>query len=162
MDNPLLSRAAYEQFLYALPTRYPVIQRSTLIYIPSDPFFGHVKGLLLFDTQLVLCVLEHLSFLGHGEIEGYGYEVSRSQMTQDELVQFSASAYCGTVYGDKEKLYWYDSFAHTHIPALASTHPHHKHIPPDIKHNRVPAPDLSFTRPNLPFLIAEVENLLQL
>ncbi len=68
--NPLHSREAYEQFLYALPMHYPVIQRSTLVYISSDPFFGHVKGLLLFDTQLVLCVLEHLSFLGHGEIEG--------------------------------------------------------------------------------------------
>ena len=35
--------------------------------------------------------------------------------------------------------------------------PHHKHVPPDIKHHRVPAPDLSFTRPNLPFLIKEIE-----
>ncbi len=37
------------------------------------------------------------------------------------------------------------------------THPHHKHILPDIKHHRIPAPDLSFTRPNLPFLIQEIE-----
>jgi hypothetical protein len=28
---------------------------------------------------------------------------------------------------------------------------------PDIKHHRVPAPELSFTRPNLPFLIEEIE-----
>ncbi len=81
--NPLRNRAAYEQFLYALPMRYPIIQRSILVYIPSDPFFGYVKGLLLFDEQLVLCVLEHLSFLGQGEIEGYGHEVSHSQMTHD-------------------------------------------------------------------------------
>jgi hypothetical protein len=40
---------------------------------------------------------------------------------------------------------------------LASTHPHHKHIFPDIKHHRVPAPGLSFDRPNLPVLIAEIE-----
>ena len=26
----------------------------------------------------------------------------------------------------------------------------------DIKHNRKPAPDLSFTKPNLPFLIEEI------
>jgi len=32
-----------------------------------------------------------------------------------------------------------------------------KHVPPDIKHHRVPAPELSFTRPNLPVLIAEIE-----
>ena len=41
-----------------------------------------------------------------------------------------------------------------------STHPHHKHIPPDIKHNRIPAPGLSFDEPNLPFLIREVEGLI--
>lgn len=34
-----------------------------------------------------------------------------------------------------------------------------KHIPPDIKHHRVPAPDLSFTRLNLPALITEIEAL---
>lgn len=40
---------------------------------------------------------------------------------------------------------------------LAPTHPHHKHAPPDIKHNRVLAPGLSFTEANLPFLIEEIE-----
>lgn len=40
---------------------------------------------------------------------------------------------------------------------LASTHPHHKHIPPNIKRQRIPAPGLSFTHPNLPFLIGEIE-----
>ena len=52
---------------------------------------------------------------------------------------------------------WYDSFPHPNDPSLASTDPHHKHVPPNIKHHRVPAPDLSFTRPNLPFLIEEIE-----
>jgi hypothetical protein len=45
-------------------------------------------------------------------------------------------------------------------PALASTHPHHKHIPPDIKHNRIPAPNMNFTQPNLPALISDIENLI--
>jgi hypothetical protein len=40
---------------------------------------------------------------------------------------------------------------------VARTYPHHKHIPPNIKRNRIPAPDLSFTRLNLPFLIEEIE-----
>jgi hypothetical protein len=44
-------------------------------------------------------------------------------------------------------------------PSLAATDPHHKHILPDIKHHRVPAPDLPFTRPYLPFLIQEIEQL---
>jgi len=30
-------------------------------------------------------------------------------------------------------------------------HPHHKHISPDLKHHRIPAPNLSFAQPNLPF-----------
>jgi hypothetical protein len=58
-----------------------------------------------------------------------------------------------------DKLYWYDSQPHPTDSALASTHPHHKHIPPDIKHHRIPALGLSFTAPNLPFLIAEIESL---
>jgi len=41
------------------------------------------------------------------------------------------------------------------IPELASTFPHHRHDPPDIKHNRKPAPGISFQTPNLPTLIAD-------
>jgi hypothetical protein len=40
---------------------------------------------------------------------------------------------------------------------LASTYPHHKHIPPDLRHNRVPAHGISFEQPNLPTLIEEIE-----
>jgi hypothetical protein len=57
-------------------------------------------------------------------------------------------------------LTWYDSQPHPDDPSLATTDPHHEHIPPDIKHHRVPAPDLSFTQPNLPFLIQEIEQML--
>lgn len=42
---------------------------------------------------------------------------------------------------------------------LASTHPHHKHIPPDTKHHRVLAPGLRFDQPNLPILIEEIGDL---
>lgn len=45
---------------------------------------------------------------------------------------------------------------HYPYPELASTHPHHKHVPPNIKRNRIPAPGLSFIQPNLPYLIEEV------
>jgi hypothetical protein len=34
---------------------------------------------------------------------------------------------------------------------------YHRHVPPNIKRNRIPAPGLSFTRPNLTFLIEEIE-----
>jgi len=52
---------------------------------------------------------------------------------------------------------WYDPQPHPNDPTLASTAPHHKHVPPDIKHHRIPAPGLSFGSPNLPLLIEEIE-----
>ncbi len=57
------------------------------------------------------------------------------------------------------RLYWYDDFPHPRDADLASTFPHHRHVPPDIKHHRVPAPEMSFTQPNLPVLIDEIEGL---
>ena len=83
-----------------------------------------------------------------------------------ELVDFDAGCleilqYGYVVWRGDERLYWYDSQAHPNDPILAATHPHHKHIPPDIKHHRVPAPEISFIKPNLPFLIQEIEQLLK-
>jgi hypothetical protein len=87
-----------------------------------------------------LVVREKLSFEGElRPITSYGYEVWQGN----------------------EKQYWYASQSHPNDPALASTHPHHKHIPPDIKHHRIPAPALSFTQPNLPFLIQEIEEMIR-
>ena len=57
-------------------------------------------------------------------------------------------------------VYTLHSQPHPDDPTLANTHPHHKHIPPDIKHHRVPAPGLTFAAPNLPLLILEIESLL--
>jgi hypothetical protein len=71
------------------------------------------------------------------------------------------TAYGYEVYQGEEKLYWYDDFPHPNDRTLAATFPHHKHIPPDIKHNRIPAPGLSFTQPNLPFLIGGIEELVK-
>ncbi|NHZ72420.1 MAG: hypothetical protein GWP17_04990 [Aquificales bacterium] len=153
------SVSAYQSFLYSLPERYPSIQQSSLAYIPTGKRFGRVEGMLFFMPDLVLCIQEFLNF-ELGVIEVYGYEVSRTRKSFNDPSFPTTSDYCKASYPQKDKLYWYDSFPHPHIPELASTDPHHKHIPPDIKHNRIPAPDLSFTRPNLPFLIAEIESLL--
>jgi hypothetical protein len=69
-------------------------------------------------------------------------------------------AYGYEVWCENDKRFWYDCQPHPDDPALQSTHPHHKHVPPDIKHHRLPAPQMSFSRPNLLELIAEVEGLL--
>jgi hypothetical protein len=70
------------------------------------------------------------------------------------------TAYGYEVYQSGERLYWYDDFPHPEDATLASTHPHHKHVPPDIKHHRIPAPGISFEHPNLPLLIQEIESLI--
>jgi hypothetical protein len=156
MPELFSSPAAYAAFVHTLPERYPSIQHSTLVYIPSGALFGRIEGMLFFITAVVLCVQEYLNF-ELGVIEGYGYEVSRPQLPTEAANLPIASVYCKANYPDKNKLYWYDSFPHPNHPSLASTHPHHKHVHPDIKHNRIPAPELSFTVPNLPFLIEEIE-----
>ena len=154
MPAPLASPTDYETFVYDLPNRYPSIECSSLVYIPLGTRIGKVTGMLLFPGDIILCVQEFLNFELE-VIEGYGYEVSRSLLPSGRLPP--AEEYCRAGYPDKDKLYWYDSFPHPNDPSLASTHPHHKHVPPDIKRNRIPAPDLTFTAPNLPFVIEEIE-----
>lgn len=96
-----------------------------------------------------------------GEISfAHGYRINvRERMTFDEgpvIIQ----DYAYEFWDKSDKIAWYDSQPHPGDPSLASTHPHHKHLPPDIKHNRIPAPGISFNEPNLPTLIGEIEDLL--
>lgn len=138
--NPLQSLSNYERFIYTLPQQHPLILRSTLVVVRRGAALAVLSGELEFAGGIRLIVREKLSFdQSPGRIRGYGYEVWR----------------------DHAQLYWYDSQPHPHEPALASTDPHHKHVPPDIKHHRVPSPELGFERPNLPFLISEILQLLE-
>jgi hypothetical protein len=107
---------------------------STLIVVRHGPETATLRGELHFNGGVVLVVREFLNFRA-ALIKQYGY----------------------AVYRHGEELYWYDSWPHPKAPELQDTHPHHKHIPPDIRHNRIPAPGLQFTSPNLPFLIEEIE-----
>lgn len=85
-------------------------------------------------------------------------------MTDGELLDYSY-----TVFQGEERVRWYDPQPHAETPELASTFPHHRHGPPDttvpeaqrsgIKHNRRPAPGISFRAPNLPTLIADCVEL---
>ena len=132
-DNPLESLPNYSRFIAALLNR-PTVEHSTLSVWSDSPYTGIAEGDVFFINGFRLRIREELDF-AEGIIASYGYEVYRG--------------------GDR--LYWYDDFPHPKDPNLASTHPHHKHIPPDIKHNRIPAPEISFTRCNLPVLIKEIE-----
>lgn len=152
MSEPLSSPADYAAFIHNLPNLYSSIKQSSLTYIPLGAKVGKVIGIIFFENNITLCVQEFLNF-ELNVIEGYGYEVSRSHLEASTL---KVEDYCGASYPDKDKLYWYDSFPHPNDPSLASTHPHHKHVHPNIKRNRISAPDLTFTAPNLPFLIEEI------
>jgi len=130
--------ASYEIFVYSLRETFPAILSSTLRIIRSGTAAGQVVGTLTFADDVRLDVAEQMDFdSGRFEILQYGY----------------------TVWQGEERLYWYDSQSHPNDPSLAATDPHHKHVPPDIKHHRIPAPRLSFSRPNLPVLIEEIERL---
>jgi hypothetical protein len=69
------------------------------------------------------------------------------------------TSYGYEVYKNKTRLYWYDDFPHPNDISLASTFPHHKHIPPNIKRNRIPAPNIDFKHPNLPFILQEIDEI---
>lgn len=130
--NPFQSLTDYEAFIYQLRNAFSVIDRSTLIVVRRGATIAILRGELEFGQGRRLNVRERLTFEEiPGRIREYGYEIWQ----YDQL------------------LYWYDSQPHPNDPGLASTHPHHQHIQPDIKHHRIPAPGLSFERPNIPFLI---------
>lgn len=130
----LSSLTTYSRFVYTIPDRFPAVKRSSLVLKPMGATIGELEGKLEFKTGVYLRIYEVINFAA-ATITYYSY----------------------TVYQNETRLYWYDPQPHPNTPELASTHPHHKHIPPNIKRNRIPAPHLTFTAPNLPFLIDEVE-----
>jgi hypothetical protein len=129
---PEFSRLAYEHLLYTLPQQYPEVKSSSLRLFTTAATTGLVEGSVWFDNRLQLRVRE-LVDLSDGEILDYSYDVLRGE----------------------EPVRWYDPQPHPENPELASTFPHHLHEPPRIKHNRKPAPGISFQAPNLPTLIAD-------
>ena len=135
IDNPLQSLSDYSRYVAELLGQ-PNVQSSTVAVWSDSPYTSVAEGEVFFVNGLRLRMREEVD-LDARLITSYGYEVYRGE----------------------ERLYWYDDFPHPNDPKLASTMPHHKHVPPDIKHNRIPAPNMSFTRPNLPALIQEIEEV---
>ncbi len=133
--NPLRSLDSYSRYLAWLFDQ-PGVATSTVAVWSDSPYTGIAEGEVFFVSGLRMRMREEIDF-EEGIITSYGYEVYR---------------------GD-ERLYWYDDFPHPNDPTLASTMPHHKHVPPDIKHHRIPAPGISFDRPNLPLLLREIEEV---
>ena len=137
MSPPLASYAEYVQLIYSLLTdRDSVARHSLAVYMVSQTI-GLTRGQIIFRSGHVLHVFEQVDFAAQ-RILKYFYELT----------------YQG------ETLWWYDPMPHPGVESLQSTHPHHRHVPPDVKDRRVPAPKLSFSEPNLPHLVEEVESLI--
>ena len=140
MKNPLRTVEDYELFLYTLKQQFPFVKHSTLILARRGSSLARVSGELEFEHEIRLVVRERILY--HrlpAVIDEYGYEVWRGH----------------------DKLYWYDAQPHPNDLILQSTYPHHKHIQPSIRTNRIPAPESSFTEPNLPILIREIKGLIE-
>jgi len=130
MGFPSLSE--YESLVYGLLVAYDEVVGSTLQIYSISASAGIVEGDILLNNGLRISVVEVLDF-GVGRIRKYSY----------------------TVYRGEEKIRWYDPQPHPENQDLAETFPHHFHEEPEIKHNRQPAPGISFEAPNLPTLIAD-------
>lgn len=140
MNNPLRTPDDYELFIYSLPGQYAGIVRSTVSFVRVGATLAKVTGEIEFEEHYRLMVRERLIYSRLPVVlDWYGYEAWKGA----------------------EKLYWYDSQSHPNAPTLRSTDPHHKHIPPNMRHNRIPAPGMSFDIPNLPAVIAEVLDLIK-
>lgn len=138
--NPFRSLRDYEEFVYPLRQTFSSVKSSTLMVVPRGRRTAVLRGQLIFECGYRLTAQERLSFDNDTvEIESYGYEI----------------------WHGSDKTAWYDSQPHPKDRMLQSSYPHHKHVPLDIKHNRIPAPQLSFAQPNLPVLIAEIEALVR-
>ncbi len=131
---PITDFHIYGKLIYSLQERYASVRRSTLVLASIGSTLAKLEGQVIFDSDVVLDVWELVDFAA-GQIRNYSYEI----------------------YHASEKIAWYDPFEHPHIAELASTYPHHKHILPDLKRNRISAPGISFGQPNLPTLIEEIE-----
>ena len=127
----------YERFLYSLIDSYSEVAASTLHLYANSTTTCFIRGSVWFRNGLELRVFEYLD-LSDGELLNYSYTVCRGE----------------------ERILWCDPQPHPELPDLASTFPHHYHEPPDIKHNRRPAPGVSFTEPNLPTLITRVAGMI--
>ena len=126
------TRPEFEALIYGLGLTYPAIVASTLRLYSTSALTARVEGEITFSNGLRLRVLEVLDFKNR-EIRQYSYEIYRGST----------------------KIRWYDPQPHPDDATLAATFPHHYHVEPDIKHNRQPAPGLSFSAPNLPTLIGD-------
>jgi hypothetical protein len=159
---PAFTRAGYEQYLYALPETTPEIQASSLRLFTIGRNVGICKGSLWFVNGIELRVQEVIDLID-GEILDYSYTAfsglthlgAPPSWRQRAGRPHSQGRLRKSYFFNHERIRWYDPQPHPENEDLRITYPHHRHEPPDIKHNRRPAPGISFQAPNLPTLIQD-------
>jgi hypothetical protein len=132
MSAPLDDIASYSAFVYGLAERNSLVTSSSLALVPIGATLAKLEG--------------HIECRGGIRLEVW------------ELIEFAAKrirAYSYEVYRGSDKICWYDSWAHPEIPELATTFPHHMHVPPNLRDHRVPAPGISFESPNLDVVLED-------
>jgi hypothetical protein len=132
MSAPLDDIASYSAFVYTLSERHPFVTTSTLALAPIGATLAKLEGRIECEGGIHFEVWELVDFAAR-RIRTYSYEV-----------------YQGAV-----KVCWYDSWKHPEISELASTFPHHKHVQPNVRDHRVPAPGISFESPNLDVILTD-------
>ncbi len=133
MSSPLGGIADYSAWIYGLPERHSFVTGSTLVLAPIGATLAKLEGRLECAGGIRVDVWELVDFSTR-RIRAYSYEVYRGG----------------------EKVCWYDAWEHPEIAALAATFPHHKHVAPDLRHNRVPAPGIRFEAPNLEVVLDDI------
>jgi hypothetical protein len=133
MSAPLDDIASYSAFVYTLRERHPFVTGSTLALATIGASLAKLEGHIECRGGIRLEIWELIDFTAK-RIRSYSYEV----------------------YRDGAKACWYDAWEHPEIPALSSTLPHHRHVLPNLRDNRVPAPGVSYASPNLDVILNDV------
>lgn len=137
MSTPLDDIASYSAWVYSLAERHSCVTASTLALAPIGATLAKLEGRVECHGRFAIDVWELVDFTAH-RIRTCSYEVHRHD----------------------EKIGWHDPWPHPEIEALAANFPHHKHVPPDLRHHRVPAPGISFEAPNLDVVLADISRLI--
>lgn len=135
MSAPLDDLASYSAYVYGVAERHASVIGSTLSLAPTGATLAKLEGRIECKNGIHLEVWELIDFASH-RIRTYSYEV----------------------YRDGRKVCWYDSWPHPENASLAATFPHHRHLPPDLRHHRVPAPGITFSAPNLDVILQDVHH----
>lgn len=133
MSAPLDDLASYSAFVYALRERHSFVSGSTLTLAPIGATLAKLEGRIECQGGIHLEVFELIDFAAR-RIRTYSYEM----------------------YRNGEQVCWYDAWEHPEIPELKATFPHHKHVLPNLRNNRVSAPGISFESPNVDVVLEGV------